>query len=39
MMMRNLNPDLGLFNETRLRIVELKLHVIHATIMDGERQD
>ncbi|KAG4050281.1 hypothetical protein PC123_g14472 [Phytophthora cactorum] len=39
MMMRNLNPDLGLFNETRLRIVELKVHVIHATIMDGERQD
>ncbi|KAG2965121.1 hypothetical protein PC118_g19937 [Phytophthora cactorum] len=24
MMMRNLNPDLGLYNRTRLRIVELK---------------
>ncbi|KAG3061485.1 hypothetical protein PC121_g12967 [Phytophthora cactorum] len=39
MMMRNLNPDLGLWNGTRrLRIVELKPHVIHATIMTGERQ-
>ncbi|KAG3174644.1 hypothetical protein C6341_g9721 [Phytophthora cactorum] len=38
MMMRNLNPDLGLCNGTRLRIVELKPHVIHATIMTGERQ-
>uniref|UniRef100_H3G658 ATP-dependent DNA helicase n=1 Tax=Phytophthora ramorum TaxID=164328 RepID=H3G658_PHYRM len=37
-MMRNLNPDLGLCNGTRLRIVELKDHVIHATIMDGDRQ-
>ncbi|KAG2762533.1 hypothetical protein PC116_g22872 [Phytophthora cactorum] len=39
MMMRNLNPDLGLWNGTRLRIVELKRHVIHATIMTGEHQD
>ncbi|KAG2784165.1 hypothetical protein PC116_g25520 [Phytophthora cactorum] len=39
MMMRNLNPDLGLCNGTRLRIVELKPHVIHAMIMTGERQD
>ncbi|KAG3133487.1 hypothetical protein PI126_g19159 [Phytophthora idaei] len=38
MMMRNLNPDLGLHNGTRLRIVELKPHVTHATIMTGERQ-
>ncbi|KAG2787059.1 hypothetical protein Pcac1_g3814 [Phytophthora cactorum] len=38
MMMRNLNPDLGLCNGTRLRIVELKPHVIHTTIMTGERQ-
>ncbi|KAG2888629.1 hypothetical protein PC114_g18335 [Phytophthora cactorum] len=38
MMMRNLNPDLGLCNGTRLGIVELKTHVIHATIMTGERQ-
>ncbi|GMF22241.1 unnamed protein product [Phytophthora fragariaefolia] len=38
MMMRNLNPDLGLCNGTRLRIIELKPHVIHATIMAGERQ-
>ncbi|KAG3237939.1 hypothetical protein PI124_g17085 [Phytophthora idaei] len=38
MMMRNLNPDLGQYNGTRLRIVELKPHVIHATIMTGERQ-
>ncbi|KAG2846381.1 hypothetical protein PC112_g1507 [Phytophthora cactorum] len=37
-MMRNLNPDMGLCNGTRLRIVELKPHVIHATIMTGERQ-
>uniref|UniRef100_H3GAI5 DNA helicase Pif1-like 2B domain-containing protein n=8 Tax=Phytophthora ramorum TaxID=164328 RepID=H3GAI5_PHYRM len=37
-MMRNLNPDLGLCNGTRLRIVELKDHVIHATIMAGDRQ-
>ncbi|KAG3198064.1 hypothetical protein PC128_g6319 [Phytophthora cactorum] len=37
MMMQNLNPDLGLYNGTRLRIVELKPHVIHATIMAGER--
>ncbi|KAG3001519.1 hypothetical protein PC120_g20227 [Phytophthora cactorum] len=38
MMMRNLNPDLGLCNGTRLRIVERKSHVIHVTIMTGERQ-
>ncbi|KAG3197353.1 hypothetical protein PC128_g6899 [Phytophthora cactorum] len=38
MMMRNLNPDLGLCNRTHLPIVELKPHVIHATIMTGERQ-
>ncbi|GMF46737.1 unnamed protein product [Phytophthora fragariaefolia] len=38
MMMRNLNPDLGLCNGTRLRIVELKPHVIHAAIMTGKRQ-
>ncbi|KAG2769383.1 hypothetical protein PC129_g22689 [Phytophthora cactorum] len=38
MMMRNLNPDLELCNGTRLRIVELKPHVIPATIMTGERQ-
>ncbi|KAE8987578.1 hypothetical protein PR001_g21538 [Phytophthora rubi] len=38
MMMRNLNPDLGLCNGTRLRIVELKPRVIHATIMEGERK-
>ncbi|KAG3242090.1 hypothetical protein PI124_g13074 [Phytophthora idaei] len=38
MMMRNLKPGLGLCNGTRLRIVELKPHVIHATIMTGERQ-
>ncbi|KAG4038793.1 hypothetical protein PC123_g25647 [Phytophthora cactorum] len=38
MMMRNLNPDLGQCNGTRLRIVEIKPHVIHATIMTGERQ-
>ncbi|KAG2781315.1 hypothetical protein Pcac1_g8753 [Phytophthora cactorum] len=38
MMMQNLNPDLGLCNGTYLRIVELKPHVIHATIMTGERQ-
>ncbi|KAG6617010.1 helitron helicase-like protein [Phytophthora cinnamomi] len=37
MMMRNLNPDLGLCNGTRLRVVQLKPHVIHATIMTGER--
>ncbi|KAG2868807.1 hypothetical protein PC113_g683 [Phytophthora cactorum] len=37
-MMRNLNPNLGLCSGTRLRIVELKPHVIHATIMTGERQ-
>ncbi|KAG3160367.1 hypothetical protein PI124_g7672 [Phytophthora idaei] len=38
MMMRNLNPNLGLCNGTRLRIVELKPHVIHATIMTGDRK-
>ncbi|KAG3127983.1 hypothetical protein PI126_g21609 [Phytophthora idaei] len=38
MMMRNLNPDLELCNGTRLRIVELKPHVIHATITTGEHQ-
>ncbi|KAG3068716.1 hypothetical protein PI125_g23361 [Phytophthora idaei] len=38
MMMRNLNPDLGLCNGTRLRIVERKPQVIHVTIMTGERQ-
>ncbi|KAG2882886.1 hypothetical protein PC116_g27841 [Phytophthora cactorum] len=38
MMMRNLNPELGPYNGTRLRIVELKSHVIHATIMAGERK-
>ncbi|XP_078449987.1 ATP-dependent DNA helicase Pif1-like [Lampetra planeri] len=35
MMMRNLNPDAGLCNGTRLRIVEMKPHVIRATIMTG----
>ncbi|KAG2763393.1 hypothetical protein PC116_g26741 [Phytophthora cactorum] len=39
MMMQNLNPDLKLCNGTRLPIVELKPHVIHSTIMNGERQD
>ncbi|KAG3230955.1 hypothetical protein PI124_g23949 [Phytophthora idaei] len=38
MMMRNLNPDLGLCNGTRLRIVEINPHVTHVTIMTGERQ-
>ncbi|GMF46096.1 unnamed protein product [Phytophthora fragariaefolia] len=38
MTMRNLNPDLGLCNGTKLRIVQPKPHVIHATIMTGERQ-
>ncbi|KAG4041020.1 hypothetical protein PC123_g23452 [Phytophthora cactorum] len=38
MMMRNLHPDLGLCNGTRLRIVELKPHVIQEKIMTGERQ-
>jgi hypothetical protein len=37
MMMRNLNPDAGLCNGTRLRVVELKPHVIRATIMTGTR--
>ncbi|KAG3045729.1 hypothetical protein PC121_g21084 [Phytophthora cactorum] len=36
MMMRNLNPNLGLCNGTRLRIVKLKPHVVHATIMTGD---
>jgi ATP-dependent DNA helicase PIF1 len=35
MMIRNLNPNAGLCNGTRLRIVSLKPHVIHATIMTG----
>ncbi|OWZ15154.1 LOW QUALITY PROTEIN: Helitron helicase [Phytophthora megakarya] len=38
MMMRNLNPDLGPCNGTRLRIEDLKDHVTHATIMTGERK-
>ncbi|KAE9079010.1 hypothetical protein PF010_g22923 [Phytophthora fragariae] len=38
MMMRNLNPDLELCNRTRLRVVKLKPHLIHATIMTDERQ-
>ncbi|GMF56350.1 unnamed protein product [Phytophthora fragariaefolia] len=38
MLMRNLNPDLGLCNGTRLRVVELKPNVIHAKIMTGERR-
>ncbi|KAE8992119.1 hypothetical protein PR001_g21028 [Phytophthora rubi] len=38
MMMRNLNPDLGLCNRTRLRVVKLKPHLIHATTMTDERQ-
>ncbi|KAG2991340.1 hypothetical protein PC128_g11644 [Phytophthora cactorum] len=38
MMNRNLNPDLRLCNGTRLRIVEVNPHVIHVTIMTGERQ-
>lgn len=38
MMVRNLNPDAGLCNGTRLRVVELKAHVIHATVMTGERE-
>ncbi|KAG2775162.1 hypothetical protein PC129_g23511 [Phytophthora cactorum] len=32
MMMRNLHPDLGLCNGTRLRIIELKPHVIQEKI-------
>ena len=35
MMIRNLNPAEGLCNGTRLRVVELKTHVIRATIMTG----
>ncbi|GMF18234.1 unnamed protein product [Phytophthora fragariaefolia] len=38
MLMRNLNPDLGLCNGTRLQVVELKPNVIHAKIMTGERR-
>ncbi|GMF53942.1 unnamed protein product [Phytophthora fragariaefolia] len=38
MLMRNLNPDLGLCNGTRLRVVELKPNVMHAKIMTGERR-
>ncbi|KAG2799712.1 hypothetical protein PC111_g20307 [Phytophthora cactorum] len=38
MMMQKLAPDLGLCNGMRLCIAELKPHVIHATIMTGERQ-
>ncbi|GMF48415.1 unnamed protein product [Phytophthora fragariaefolia] len=38
MHMRHLNPDLGLCNGTRLRVVELKPNVIHAKIMTGERR-
>jgi ATP-dependent DNA helicase PIF1 len=37
MMIRNLNPDAGLCNGTRLRIMDLKPHVIHATIMTGSQ--
>ncbi|OWZ11687.1 Helitron helicase [Phytophthora megakarya] len=32
------DADLGLCNDTYLRIVDLKDHVIHATIMTGERR-
>jgi ATP-dependent exoDNAse (exonuclease V) alpha subunit len=35
MMIRNLNPAGGLCNGTRLRVVELKTHVIRAIIMAG----
>lgn len=35
MMLRNLNPNAGLCNGTRLRIVDLKPHVIRAIIMTG----
>ncbi|GMF58967.1 unnamed protein product [Phytophthora fragariaefolia] len=38
MLMRNLNPDLGLCNSTRHRVVELKPNVTHAKIMTGERR-
>ncbi|POM62509.1 Helitron helicase-like protein [Phytophthora palmivora] len=38
MMARNLNPDLGLCNRTHLRTVDLKDHIIHATIMTEERK-
>ncbi|KAE8896816.1 hypothetical protein PF003_g19204 [Phytophthora fragariae] len=38
MLMRNLNPDIGICNGARLRVVKLKPHVIHATIMTGERR-
>ncbi|KAG3004323.1 hypothetical protein PC120_g18637 [Phytophthora cactorum] len=37
-MMRNLSPDQGICNGTRLRIGDLKPHVIHATIMTVARQ-
>ncbi|GMF60995.1 unnamed protein product [Phytophthora fragariaefolia] len=38
MLMRDLNPDLGLCNGTRLRVVELKSNVIDAKIMTGEHR-
>ncbi|KAG3172253.1 hypothetical protein C6341_g10266 [Phytophthora cactorum] len=37
MMKRNLNPDLGSCNGTRLHGVDLKPHVVHATILTSER--
>ncbi|OWZ15654.1 Helitron helicase [Phytophthora megakarya] len=38
MQSETMHPDLGLCNGTRLRIVNQKDHVIHATIMTGERR-
>jgi hypothetical protein len=38
MLMRNLNADFGLCNGTRLRVLELRNHVIRAKIVTGERR-
>ncbi|GMF49612.1 unnamed protein product [Phytophthora fragariaefolia] len=38
MLMRNLNPDLGLCNRTQLQVMELKPNLIHANTMTVERR-
>ncbi|XP_049283732.1 uncharacterized protein LOC125764013 [Anopheles funestus] len=39
LLLRNLNSDMGLCNGTRLQIVDMKTHCLHAKILTGKRND
>ncbi|XP_049294176.1 ATP-dependent DNA helicase PIF1-like [Anopheles funestus] len=38
LLLRNLNSDMGLCNGTRLQIVDMKTHCLHAKILTGKRR-